>query len=166
MGICLNCRVRTKEITIEVILFEYSRTRSTSYTSCHVFLARPARPMTDYRTPDECVRGEQMDRAAKRPARRVSQIWYLEPKWLRCSSATNWSDNMLLYIPSSRSTAAPDRAGSELGAYVKHCAPQTHMVVSPKRIWRGAGRQEMQIFCWIRIHNILFANRKWAVRSS
>ena len=26
MGICLNCRVRTKEITIEVILFEYSRT--------------------------------------------------------------------------------------------------------------------------------------------
>lgn len=53
-----------------------------------------------------------------------------------------------------------------LDAYVKHCAPQTHMVVSPKRIWRGAGRQEMQIFCWIRIHNILFANRKWAVRSS
>ena len=28
MGICLNCRVRTKEITIEVILFEYSRTSS------------------------------------------------------------------------------------------------------------------------------------------
>ena len=26
LGICLNCRVRTKEITIKVILFEYSRT--------------------------------------------------------------------------------------------------------------------------------------------
>ena len=153
------------EITIEVILFRVQSDIFTSYILPRV-LARPARPMTDYRTPDECVRGDQMDRAAKRPARRVSQIWYLEPKWLRCSSATNWSNNMLLYTPSSRSTAAPDRAGSELGAYVKHCAPQTHMVVSPKRIWRGAGRQEMQIFCWIRIHNILFANRKWAVRSS
>ena len=26
LGICLNCHVRTKEITIEAILFEYSRT--------------------------------------------------------------------------------------------------------------------------------------------